>query len=605
MKRIYLVLICVLGYGVLWAQCPPENITLSTQSDVNNFTSDYPNCTELLNNLWIEGSMTNLNGLSSIKSIDGTLYIRQSDYLTNLSGLNNLDSIGGALYARFNDNLISFSGLNNLKYIGDYMLVQWNAELSSVNGLNSLTYIGGDMDFYKNGKLYSLEAFSNLTTVNGRVEIEYNSSLSSLSGLDNISQVDYFRINNNPNLSVCNVESVCSHITSTFAYNNKTGCNNTAEIAANCSGPAQPCLTDGITFTSQQQIDSFAINYPDCTAIVGDVTIHGDSLTPITNLNGLSQINHIDGALIIRDNAALTNLNGLQFLLSARGGLDINNNDALENVYALNYLNDVQGELIIRNNETLTELNGLHNIQGAAISYLQIYDNPNLGTCNIMSVCAYFWGNDYEQSGTPQTANIFGNIVGNYYIGKKCGDEEEVYSGCYILPIQLTTFQSQIQQKTTLLTWQTATETHNSGFEIQRSKDATTWQKIGWQDGQGDSETPHDYTYTDENPLSGTSYYRLKQIDFDGTFSHSDIVKIDYGSSNVSIYPNPVKNTLYIADLNDNNIQNITIFDQMGRQAILQNTNANTLDVSMLPSGIYIIQVTLDSGVFSDRFIVK
>ena len=433
------------------------------------------------------------------------------------------------------------------------------------------------------------------------MKIGYSSFLSSLNGLDNITQVDYFRMNNNPNLSECAIESVCNHLSATYAYSNKTGCNSSAEIAADCSGPAQACLPDGILFTSQQQIDSFAINYPDCTVIAGDVTIREDSLTPITSLSGLSQINHIDGALTIQDNTALTYLSGLHFLLSARGGLDINNNEALENIQALYSLRDVTGELIIRNNATLERLEGLDNIFGDSINALHIYDNPNLLKCSVFSVCSIIGG--YEGS-AAETINIYGNRVGNYNIGTGCGDEEEVFSGCY-LPIELVHFQAQNQNKTTLLTWQTATETHNEGFEIQRSKDGNTWEKISWQDGQGDSQTPHDYTYTDRQPLSGTSYYRLKQIDFDGAFSHSEIVRIRHEQTSVSIYPNPVRNTLNIADLNGGTIQNITIFDQMGRQILQQNTNAPTVNVSAFSSGIYMIQVTLDSGVFSDRFIVK
>ncbi len=242
-----------------------------------------------------------------------------------------------------------------------------------------------------------------------------------------------------------------------------------------------------------------------------------------------------------------------------------------------------------------------------------IYDNEYVGFYQLFQRLGYpyyewkglrTFASNEEEDFSKLTMSGNGNRVG---FTRVSNDESSIYiyDGFIFLPIQLTTFQAKIQHKTTLLTWQTATETHNAGFEIQRSKDASTWEKIAWQDGQGDAQTPHDYTYRDENPLSGISYYRLKQIDFDGTSSHSDIVKVEYESSSLSIYPNPVKNTLHIADLNDNTIQNITIFDQMGRQVIRQNTNTNTLNVSTLPSGIYIIQVTLDKGVFSDRFIVK
>jgi len=68
---------------------------------------------------------------------------------------------------------------------------------------------------------------------------------------------------------------------------------------------SQPCLPEGITFTTQAQIDSFQINYPNCTEIEGDVEINGDD---ITNLNGLNVLTSIGGYLFIGDNDALISL---------------------------------------------------------------------------------------------------------------------------------------------------------------------------------------------------------------------------------------------------------------------------------------------------------
>lgn len=83
---------------------------------------------------------------------------------------------------------------------------------------------------------------------------------------------------------------------------------------------AQSCLPEGITFTTQAQIDSFQIMYPGCTEIEGDVEINGDN---ITNLNGLSVLTGIDGYLRLLSNNVLTNLNGLENLISIGGNFEV------------------------------------------------------------------------------------------------------------------------------------------------------------------------------------------------------------------------------------------------------------------------------------------
>jgi len=587
------------------SSCPPVGIFFDTQAKIDSFSINYPNCTAI-GEVYINGvdrtEITNLNGLSQLTSA-GNIEIISNDAMENLTGLHNLNTVEGNLIVADNDGLTNLSGFANLNNIGGMLRIINNNYLTDLTGFDNLQNIGLDLSIINNDALTNLAGLESLNTIERQLIISNNYGIINLSGIDNIdySSINDLQITNNSNLSVCSSSGICGHLengsTSTIS-NNAPDCNSTFEVLLMCTN------NGGFIFTTQAEIDSFPILYPDHDSIIGNVIIQGENLTSITDLSGLSQISSIGGILIIKDNEALSNLSGLQLLTAAEGGIHIDNNDALQNLHALANVTNMQGELTIRNNAILTGLGGLHNIVGP-ISFLTITDNPQLRWCNNASICAHLWNAWYISRSFTSLADISGNIAGTWG-NPACSTEVEVAAGCpQYLPIELTHFQAQIQQKTTLLTWQTATETHNEGFEIQRSKDGTTWEKIGWQDGQGDTQTPHDYTHTDESPRSGTSYYRLKQIDFDGAFSYSDIVEVDYASTDISIYPNPVKNTLHIADLNDNTIQNITIFDQMGRQILLQNTSVNTLDVSALSSGVYIIQVVLDSGVFSDRFIVK
>jgi len=114
---------------------------------------------------------------------------------------------------------------------------------------------------------------------------------------------------------------------------------------------AQPCLPNGITFTTQSQIDSFAINYPGCNEIEGSVYIDGGY---ITNLNGLSVLNSIGESLIIGpeyfeygQNVSLTSIEGLSNISSIGGSVFIRNNPVLESLNGLEGLTKIEGSLII------------------------------------------------------------------------------------------------------------------------------------------------------------------------------------------------------------------------------------------------------------------
>jgi len=158
---------------------------------------------------------------------------------------------------------------------------------------------------------------------------------------------------------------------------------------------AQPCLPDGIVFSSQAEIDNFQTNHPDCTEIEGDVEINGDN---ITNLTGLSMVTSIGGDLRINDNDALTNLTGLDNLTSIGGELKIQANDTLTSLTGLDNLTSIGGVLAILWNDTLTTLTALENL--TSIGGLAIWNSNALtslaGLEGLTSIGGrfYFVGND-------------------------------------------------------------------------------------------------------------------------------------------------------------------------------------------------------------------
>jgi hypothetical protein len=114
-----------------------------------------------------------------------------------------------------------------------------------------------------------------------------------------------------------------------------------------------------------------------------------------------------------------------------------------------------------------------------------------------------------------------------------------------IVPVELTSFTVEARNESVILNWSTATELNNLGFEIGRAtgNNNLNWVRIGFVEGNGTSTDIKNYTFKDDDPFTGTIYYRLKQIDYDGTFRIYDIVQVDFhGVTDYALeqnYPNP------------------------------------------------------------------
>ncbi|MEM7660554.1 MAG: L-type lectin-domain containing protein, partial [Bacteroidota bacterium] len=111
------------------------------------------------------------------------------------------------------------------------------------------------------------------------------------------------------------------------------------------------------------------------------------------------------------------------------------------------------------------------------------------------------------------------------------------------LPIELLSFEvSSLATQEVELSWATAWEQNNDRFEILRSTDAAIWENVGNINGAGNSSEVRTYQYTDQVPFQGRVYYQLKQVDYDGTFSYSEILQVDAGfqqAFTTSLFPNP------------------------------------------------------------------
>jgi hypothetical protein len=176
------------------------------------------------------------------------------------------------------------------------------------------------------------------------------------------------------------------------------------------------------------------------------------------------------------------------------------------------------------------------------------------------------------------------------------------------LPIELIYFNATVQQAGVKLQWATASELNNDFFTIQRSQDAEDWEDVVEIKGAGNSHERIDYKTTDGLPYTGISYYRLKQTDFDGRFSYSDVRVIENDSPifTFKVYPNPItdnKFTLEMSRLSSNAEVPVSIVNMQGaivHQATYRSdTGGNlktTVEINAVPSGIYIVVINAATG---------
>ncbi|MBX0333647.1 T9SS type A sorting domain-containing protein [Pontibacter sp. HSC-14F20] len=168
------------------------------------------------------------------------------------------------------------------------------------------------------------------------------------------------------------------------------------------------------------------------------------------------------------------------------------------------------------------------------------------------------------------------------------------------LPVELMFFKAQAQTQGVSLTWATASELENKGFEVQVSNNGREFKEIGFVESKvGTTSLRQDYNFLDTKAVSGTRYYRLKQMDFDGTTSYSPIraVALDAGNGTVSVYPNPFDDAV-IVTLNGTEARNVQVvlMDAMGKvlQQRTEETSGNSITVDMRSvrtKGIYILHV--------------
>ena len=180
-------------------------------------------------------------------------------------------------------------------------------------------------------------------------------------------------------------------------------------------------------------------------------------------------------------------------------------------------------------------------------------------------------------------------------------------AGTPVLPVEILTLTATLANAGVDVTWETATEINNDYFDIERSQDGIHFEKIGWKQGAGNSTITLYYSLFDSNPYSGINYYRLKQVDKDGTYEYSDkvYVVVNPDAGLISVYPNPAQSNLW-CDLytEASGALQFEIMDVLGKTYSMEVRDANKglnekveFNINYLPQGVYFIRVkALDSS---------
>lgn len=180
------------------------------------------------------------------------------------------------------------------------------------------------------------------------------------------------------------------------------------------------------------------------------------------------------------------------------------------------------------------------------------------------------------------------------------------------LPVELMYFKAEAQDAQVRLSWATATEVNNDYFQVERSADGMKFEAIGNSiKGGGTTTEPLQYEYIDRAPLPGFSYYRLKQVDFNGQTDYSDVVVLrmeGVANNEAIIFPNPVNDQFQVLWGGEKAIDRIRLLDAKGQElavdAIIDNKQAK-VEIQTLPPGVYFLELLSGQERKIERIVIQ
>ena len=208
---------------------------------------------------------------------------------------------------------------------------------------------------------------------------------------------------------------------------------------------------------------------------------------------------------------------------------------------------------------------------------------------------------------TPNSASLV--LIGSFNTAGVGNDLTSCSYPYSILPVNWVSFTAAINNKSVTLVWTVSQSVNSKGFYVERSADDKTWDSLTFiNDTTGNFEGESTYSFTDPNPAPGNNYYRIKQVDFNNTDNFSDTKLVSLSSSDkISVWPNPAKDVVYIQNNDINNGAKMEIYDLFGKMiaANTLHTGNNSINVSNLSFGAYIVHISKSNGEVENQKIIK
>lgn len=221
--------------------------------------------------------------------------------------------------------------------------------------------------------------------------------------------------------------------------------------------------------------------------------------------------------------------------------------------------------------------------------------------------------NETDANGNPLSDTLYANSAAAAFSDLWFYSNPIFVGSSSSVPVELKSFGAMLNNGAVQLSWSTATESNNKGFDVERSSDSKNWKSIGFVPGKGTSAEISNYSFLDKNEMSGKIYYRLKQVDFDGTFEYSSVVEISGNPHSFSLnqnYPNPFNPSTVISySIPSESNVSLKVYDVLGKEVItLVNAkqaagrytvefNSNSVSGAAIATGVYVYK--LQAGDFS------
>jgi hypothetical protein len=234
------------------------------------------------------------------------------------------------------------------------------------------------------------------------------------------------------------------------------------------------------------------------------------------------------------------------------------------------------------------------NITGAAAPVADYFHIPNFAVipAGANSINDTLIAIDDAITEPAESVDLTTTASSNYTVGNGSFSTQLFNGACNIvLPVKFLWVNVKRKNSTHEVSFSVANETDNTVYVIEKSTNGSVFEKTGTINITAATANTATHIFIDDRPLSGTNYYRIKQIE-NNKFYYSATVSITDDNTVFTVYPNPVGNTLYFTTART--IKNVLIFNDKGQLVKTLQPNQNTIDVAGLPKGVYVLKI--DTG---------